>query len=76
MTLFGKPADRKDGRLAPQNNHLIWVWMPGSFIDQRERSNQELKSKKQNRLVVANGEEGGKGLDWKFGISRYKLVYI
>ena len=45
MTLFGKPADRKDGRLAPQNNHLIWVWMPGSFIDQRERSNEELKSK-------------------------------
>ena len=50
--------------------------MPGSFIDQRERSNQELKSKKQNRLVVAKGEEGGKGLDWKFGISRCKLVCI
>ena len=44
-TLFGKQADRKDDRLVPQNNHLIGVWMPGSFIDQRERSNEELKSK-------------------------------
>ena len=45
MTLFGKPADREDGRLAPQNNHLLGVWMPGSFIDQRKRINEELKSK-------------------------------
>ena len=44
-TLIGEPADREDGRLVPQNNHLIGVWMPGSFIDQRERSNEELKSK-------------------------------
>ena len=28
-----------------QNNHLIGVWMPGSFIDQREKGNEELKSK-------------------------------
>ena len=45
MTLFGKPADREDGRLAPQNNHLLGVWMPGSFIHQRERNKEELKSK-------------------------------
>jgi len=43
-TLFGKPADWEGGRLAPQNNHLIRVWMPGFFIE-RERSNEELKSK-------------------------------
>jgi len=35
----------EDGRLAPQNNHLVGVWMPGSFIEQRERGNEELKSK-------------------------------
>ena len=29
------PTDREDGRLAPQSNHLIGAWMPGSFIDQR-----------------------------------------
>jgi len=38
-------ADREDGRQAPQNNHLIRVRMPGSLIDQRERSNEELNSK-------------------------------
>ena len=43
MTLFRKPSDQEDGRLAPQNNHLIGIWMPGSFIDQREKSNEELK---------------------------------
>jgi len=39
-TLIGEPADREDGRLVPQNHHLIGVQMPGSFIDQRERSNK------------------------------------
>ena len=52
MTLFGKPADREDGRLISQRNHLVRVWMPGSFLDserererERERSKEELKSK-------------------------------
>ena len=39
-TLIREPADREDGRLVPQNHHLIGVRMPGSFIDQRERSNK------------------------------------
>ena len=43
-TFIGEPANREDGRLVPQNNHLIWVWLPGSFIDQRDRNNEELKS--------------------------------
>ena len=30
----------------------------------------------ENRLVVAKGEGGRRGLDWEFGISRWKLVYI
>jgi len=34
-TLFGKLPDQEDGRLMSQNNHLIGIWMPGSFIDQR-----------------------------------------
>ena len=34
-TLIGELTDQKDGRLAPQNNHFIRVWMPGFFIDQR-----------------------------------------
>ena len=40
----GEPADPEDGRLVPHNRHLIGVWMPGSFINQRERSNEEPKS--------------------------------
>ena len=37
VTLFGKTTDQEDGRLMSQNNHLIQVWMPGSFIEQRWR---------------------------------------
>ena len=44
-TPIGELADREDGRLAPQNNHLIGAWMPGSSMDQREGSREELKSK-------------------------------
>ena len=43
--LTGEPADLEDHWLAPQNNHLIGVWMPGSFVDQRERSNVVQRSK-------------------------------
>ena len=31
MTLFIKPADQEDGRLMSENNHLVGVWMSGSF---------------------------------------------
>ena len=27
-TLFGKLADREEGRLLSQNNHIIGVWVP------------------------------------------------
>ena len=42
MTLFRKPADRKDGRLMSQNNHLIRVWMSSLFIE-GERGGEEVK---------------------------------
>ena len=29
-----------------------------------------------NRLVVAKGRGGGRGMDWEFEISRCKLLYI
>ena len=31
-SLFGKPANWEDGKVMSQKNHLIRVWMPGSFI--------------------------------------------
>ena len=54
MRCWGKENDfipktswlrRWQAQTTPQNNHLIGVWMPGSFIHQRERNNEELKSK-------------------------------
>ena len=42
---FRKPADREDGRLLSQNNHLIWVRIPGSFIGQRRRGGEEVELK-------------------------------
>ena len=33
-SLLGKLADQEDGRLMSQNNHLVWVWMAGSFMEQ------------------------------------------
>ena len=31
---FRESAGEEDSRLAPQNIHLVWTWMPGSFTDQ------------------------------------------
>ena len=36
MPLFRRLADQEDGRLVSQNNHLVEVWRPGAFIEQRE----------------------------------------
>ena len=30
----------------------------------------------ENSVVVANGEDGGRGFDWELVISIYKLAYI
>ena len=30
----------------------------------------------ENRLVVAKRQVGQRGIDWEFGISRYKLLHI
>ena len=32
MTLLGKPADQKDGRLMSLNNYRVSAWMPAAFI--------------------------------------------
>ena len=31
-TVFGELTDKKQVRRAPQNNHLVRVWMPGCFV--------------------------------------------
>ena len=46
MALFRKPADPEDGRLMSQNNHLPWVWMPASLMNQRLRGRGGSKIKR------------------------------
>ena len=36
----------------------------------------EIDSDMENRLVVAKGKWGGSGMDWEFGVSRYKLLHL
>ena len=36
----------------------------------------ETDSQTENRLVVAKGKGDEGGMDWEFGVSRCKLVYI
>ena len=43
MTLFRELADQEDGRLISQNDHLIGVWVPTSFIEQRGKGGEEVK---------------------------------
>ena len=57
--LIGQPADWENGRLVPQNNHLIGVWMPGYFIDQ-----EEPMRKKQSKGRLER-ERGSGQVKWK-----------
>ena len=51
----------------PQNNHLIGVWMPGSFIDQRERSNEELKTEGR----IERERQWGSTVKGSFSLTKY-----
>ena len=42
MTLQGKPTNGEDGRLISQNNPLISIWVPISFIEQRGGGGEEV----------------------------------
>ena len=44
MTLFGKPADREDGRLMSQSNHIVEGLEARFFYRPRESSNERQKS--------------------------------
>ena len=49
VTLSGKLDDLEDGRLMSQNNCLVRVWMPGSFMDQRWR-----EMRKQSKKAISS----------------------
>ena len=42
----------------PQNNHLVGVWMPGSFVESERKKQGGTEVKRQDR----EGEAVGKGL--------------
>ena len=45
-----------------QSNHLIWVWMPGSFIDQRwEEMRKQSKKAFNLENVSSSGQPSGRG---------------
>ena len=48
-TLFRKLANWKDGRLESQSNHLVRVWMPGSFMKSGTENQWGTEVKRQNR---------------------------
>ena len=37
---------------------------------------QKQTHRDEKKLVVAKGAEGGSGMDWEFGVSRYKLLHL
>ena len=43
MILFGNPSDHQDDRPMFQNDHLVRVCMPGSFIEQRRGRIEKVK---------------------------------
>ena len=47
------------------------IWHKWTYLWNRNRLTDI-----ENRLVVAKGERDEGGIDWEFGISRYKLLYI
>ena len=51
-TWIREPADQGDGRLLPQNSHLVRAWTPGSFMDQRWRLRGPREVRKQNKKTI------------------------
>ena len=43
--LIREPADREEGRLVPQNNHLVRAWLPGPLKQQRWQGGKVIKKK-------------------------------
>ena len=48
------------------------IWHKWTYLQNRNRLIVDIE----NRLVVAKGEGGGRGVDWVFAISRCKLLHL
>ena len=43
---------------------------------QMNLSTKQKQTHIESRLMVAKGEERGSGMDWEFGVGRYKLLHL
>ena len=86
QTLIWEPPDWEDGRLAPQNNHLV-LWLPGSFMDQRwwgggVRGVGRWRSKVKRLFSLCKcalrWQASGRGICWfhLFTVLRKAIMYI
>ena len=65
--------------VSQEKKNTIWhhlyveskIWQKWTYLQKRSRLTDT-----DNRLVVAKGERGYGGMNWEFGISRCKLLYI
>ena len=76
-TLIGEPAGQEDGRLSPQNYHLVRAWLPGSFMDLRwkgggggwgNKSKETIQSLQMSPKMDSLSQVGGSGCKplWMF----------
>ena len=57
--------------------HMISLFVKSKTWHKRTYSqNGNRLTDMENRLVVAKEKQGGSGMDWKFGVSRCKLIHL
>ena len=54
---------------------ITYMWNP-KYGTNEPSTKQKTDSDTENRPVVAKEEEGGRGMDWEFGVSRCKLLHL
>ena len=64
-------------KVSPKEKDITWyylyveskIWLKWTYLTNRLTDIE-------NRLTIAKEEWGGRGMDWKFGVSRCKLLYL
>ena len=64
-------------KVSPKEKDIIWyhlyveskIWLKWTYLKNRLTDIE-------NRLTIAKEEWGRRGMDWKFGVSRCKLLYL
>ena len=61
-----------------RKTNTIWhhLYVESKIWHNLNLSTKQKQTHRQNRLVDAKGEGGGSGMDWEFGVSRCKLLWM